>query len=191
MLQNKQVVLLGDFNIKLLATNCPYMDLFMNNLQTLHYLPLITRPTRFPCPAQLKPSPPSLLDHIWTNLAMPVISGILCADLTDHCPTFLLVHNLSNVSDSSRISFRSQKVENYDKFVMHLSRLDWSGELIGDLSNLVESFVSKLDHLYCRNFPLQTKHISKKCMAKPWLSPELLKLIKAKSLYFKLSRVGI
>ena len=38
---------------------------------------------------------------------------------------------------------------------------------------------------------MQTKHISKKRMAKPWLAPELLKLIKAKSLYFKLSRVGI
>ena len=53
-------------------------------------------------PTQLRPSPPSLLDHemraiytVWTNLAMPVTSGILCADLTDHCPTFLLVRNLS------------------------------------------------------------------------------------------------
>ena len=133
----------------------------------------------------------ALLDHIWTNVARPVTSGILCADLSDHCPTFLLFHNLSNVSDSSKLSFRSQKVENDDKFVMHLSQLDWSGELIGDLSDRVESFVSKLDHLYCRNFPLQTKDISKKCMAKPWLSPELLKQIKAKSLYFKLSRVSI
>ena len=107
---------------------------------------------------------------------MPVTSGILCADLTDHCPTFMLVHNLSNVSDSSKISFRSQKVENDDKFVMHLFQLDWSGGLIGDLSDRVESFVSKLDHLYCRNLSLQTKQISKKRMAKPWLSHELLKL---------------
>ena len=110
MLQNQHIGLLGDFNINLLATNCPHMDIFMNNLQTLHYLPLITRPTRFPCPTQLRPSPPSILDHIWTDLAMPVRSRILCADLTDHCPTFLLVHNLSYASDSSKLSFRSQKV---------------------------------------------------------------------------------
>ena len=57
------------------------------------------------------------------------------------------------MSDSSKLSFRSQKVKNYDKFVMHLSQLDWSDELTGDLSNRVESFVSKLDHMYCRNFP--------------------------------------
>ena len=63
--------------------------------------------------------------------------------------------------------------------------------LHGDLDGKVSYFVNELDQLYCSSFPVMTKRISSKRMGKPWLTPELIKMIKLKSLYFKLSKVGV
>ena len=59
-------ILLGDFNINLLehATHNETAE-FLNTMQTINFIPLIARPTRFPEGNQN--AQPSLLDHIYTN----------------------------------------------------------------------------------------------------------------------------
>ena len=49
-----------------------------------------------------------------------------------------------------------------------------------------ENFLTKVNNIYCKNFPVRTKFISKKRLNKPWFNQEILYLTKVKSHYFKL-----
>ena len=55
----------------------------------MYCLLLITRANRLPHNDQSSNS--STLDHIWINCLVPFKSGVLCMDITDHCPAFVNV----------------------------------------------------------------------------------------------------
>ena len=76
MFKKSKTILTGDFNINLLEhqTHADTND-FLVFMQNLFYLPVISRPTRFPEGHQR--ALPSLLDHIYINFSPPAISGIL------------------------------------------------------------------------------------------------------------------
>ena len=84
-LRNKKCIILGDLNICLLKQNQNIFE-FSNLLFTHHYLPIITKPTRF---SPVSGEAPSLLDHIWINTFFNYECGIVELDITDHLPTFL------------------------------------------------------------------------------------------------------
>ena len=54
-----------------------------------------------------------------------------------------------------------------------------------------ENFVKTLDSIYCNSFPLKTKFVSARHRDNPWITPNLLKLFKAKSQYFILYKRGL
>ena len=91
LLQHKakqnNIVLIGDFNINLLehTTHSPTNN-FLANIQTLNFVPHISRPTRFPDKENL--GDPSLLDHIYTNFGSNFTSGIVHFPISDHLPIF-------------------------------------------------------------------------------------------------------
>ena len=64
-----RIILIGDLNINLLeySTHNP-TNIFLTNMQTLKFNPLVSRPTRFPFHGQRGDS--SLLDHIFTNFIL-------------------------------------------------------------------------------------------------------------------------
>ena len=99
------VVIVGDLNIDILSNHIAPVNNFISCLRSLRFLPVITRPTRFPTSEQN--GHPSALDHIWVNECIHFTSGIILSDITDHCPTFLFV-NLSraNVIEKVILSFR-------------------------------------------------------------------------------------
>ena len=81
-------ILIGDFNINLLVHDQhPDTNDFLCMMQNCRYLPLISRPTRFPEGRQN--GVPSLLDHIYVNFAPPSTTGIIHYQITDHLPIFL------------------------------------------------------------------------------------------------------
>ena len=47
-MRNKKIILAGDININLLNQQCLAVETFITNLQSLHFIPVITKPTRFP-----------------------------------------------------------------------------------------------------------------------------------------------
>ena len=63
-MRNQKIILVGDININL-NQQCPAVETFITNLQSLHFIPVITKPTPFP-PSNVKGNP-SLLDQIWIN----------------------------------------------------------------------------------------------------------------------------
>ena len=81
----------GDLNINLVdyeTSNRNVKD-FVYHMFSLSYLPLVTRPTRFPDGNQH--GPPSLLDHIWSNRLYNLEAGIILCSSTDHLPTFIIL----------------------------------------------------------------------------------------------------
>lgn len=52
-------------------------------------------------------------------------------------------------------------------------------------------FLKTVNDIYCDSFPLKVKKISKKRLSKPWLTPEILKHVKYKSLCFKKCKLGL
>ena len=119
VLRGKSVILLGDINIDLLRTTCIGVLEFKNTMQSLSFLPVITKATRFP-PGNAAGSP-SLLDHIWVNTIRTFSTGILNIDITDHCLTFINFPIVSKVhkiklsfcvhDQSSMMKFRQQVTE--------------------------------------------------------------------------------
>ena len=88
LFKKSKTILMGDFNINLLEhdSHSDTKD-FLAFMQSQFYLPVITRPTRFP--EGLQRGMPSLLDHIYINFSPPAVSGILRLNISDHLPVFL------------------------------------------------------------------------------------------------------
>ena len=96
ILANKSLFIAGDLNINILNDNS-ISNSFINNLNSYHFIPLITKPTRFSTTALN----PSLLDHIWTNELTQLTCGVILTDVTDHCMTFLR-YPVTEETDDSR-----------------------------------------------------------------------------------------
>ena len=183
-------ILLGDLNIDL-GRNCPLVENFINFMHTYHFFPLITNPTRYP---PQNNSPPSILDHIWITNPIHISSGIIMSDLTDHLPTFLrLSFETGSHSDNEKLktSFRLINPSNKQKFNSMLREVNWDSIMSGNVDEYAQNFIQLLNSIYCKCFPLKIKFTNNKRNDAPWLNSNLLKLIKSKSQYFHLFKIGV
>ena len=87
LLLHKSVIVLGDMNIDLLKQHKQYVRDFMETMQSLTYIPRITKATRFP--SINGNCPPSRVGRICTTTLMRFSSAIITEDMTDHCPVFI------------------------------------------------------------------------------------------------------
>ena len=187
--KNKNIVVLGDMNINLLNLEDAGVREFVCTMQSLKFLPCLTKPTRSPNFTQNS----SLIDHIWINTLDHYQSGIFTYELTDHLPTFLCLPIITRENSNSKIKivFRNHSTYFINKFVTRLRNFDWSGVFLERSVNLKWSkFSSTLNFLYTDTFPLLTKYVSRKRLSKPWLTSGILKSIKTKAYYFKLVKSG-
>ena len=188
-ISNKPSFILGDFNINILDSN-HFSENFVNSLHSLHFLPVIDKPTRY----SDRSAAPSLLDQIWYNRFSYHDSGIIDLNVTDHCPTFirLLCETKSkNLSESVKVTFRCFDEICHLKFQRNLDNFDWLSILSSDVNQYTENFISAINDLFCKSFPMKTKIISKSHLNCPWMNGNLKKLVKAKSDYFHLYRLGV
>ena len=188
-LNNKKILITGDLNINLLDQNNIATSTLMNNMHSLHFMPTITKPTRFP-PNNIVS--PSLLDHTWVNSYNHIQSAIYKIDITDHCPTFSFLKLNTNISnEKTKISFRLYNEINYNKFYETLSNFRWDFNNHNDINDKFQYFYNTLNKIYTKNFPLKTKQISKNRASKPWLTQAILDSIKTKARNFKLLKLGL
>ena len=140
-------------------------------------------------------SNPTILDQIWINKLFPYTSGILNVDFTDHLPTFLhLVTERSfiHAKEKIKVSFRSYSQSNFDLLCSKLENIEWDEVFrISNTNELVENFIRVINTEYCKTFTLKTKNISEKRLKNPWISQDVMRLIRQKSEYFRLYRIGI
>ena len=191
ILRNKDTVLAGDLNINLTDVFSSSVTNFVNYLNSLHFIPLINKPTRFPPNGGT--AAPTTLDHIWINKVTPYISGILYYDISDHCPTVAhfspILPRPSNTKQ--KIIFRPFSENNLNFLITKIENINWSETFANNDVNISFSkFNEIISRLFCESFPLKTKYVAVKQNSKPWIKNEIKNLIKEKSHYFGLFKRG-
>ena len=189
-IRHKNCIVLGDFNINLHSDNSN-VKIFCELMNSYNFGNFINKPTRFDTNLECG----SLIDHIWCNVPEDNKSGVVLADFTDHLPTYIQIKKKSNYSncysEKIKISFRLDGENCRENFRNALSSFNWSSLKCENLNLYLNRFLSKLNELYCKCFPLKIKLVSRRHMNSPWITDSLRKLIRAKSDYFQLFRLGV
>ena len=176
------IILVGDFNMCMLrASDSPQLASFYEMMNSFSLLPTILQPSRFGddnC---------SLIDNIFISNLNNFSSGLLCTDISDHLPIFLIYKNYYNepINHAEKITYRLVNEST-------LSDL-YFGLLNENLHVPTTSIDNQIEHLHDRiidNFkrfcPVKTKFISPKDKIKPWINESLKADLKQRDYYFNL-----
>ena len=187
--KSKFCYVLGDMNYNLInvdkhdATRSYY-----NLLTSSSFKPLITKPTRITDNGQ------TLIDHIWTNDLRNTSlhkSQIVITDITDHFPCITVVSSPDiTLKGYQTISSRVINDENRTKFVQKIT--DVKDSLFFHIKNVHQPSLEQkyndyffhLSKVYEECFPIKTKKVHTKTLSKPWITPEVQKLIDKKNVRF-------
>ena len=100
------------------------------------------------------------------------------------------ISNSNNNNDEVKITFRLNNERNRVKFRQSIRDFDWNSFVSSDMNDYVGNFSRNINNLYCSAFPIKSKHILMRKVINPWVTPELAELVKQKSTYFELLRLG-
>ena len=186
---NENLIFIGDFNMNLFLSDELQISNFLNFMQSLGLIPLITLPTRNPPDSESC----SLIDHIWTNFPPPIKSFVFDTAITDHFPVAAIFQFLVD-AENIEIRFRDFSVANVDKFLN-----DREGLVEGFNQNSVDLNVQAthvellqwLENILDNYFPKRLKRIGRKRAASPWVTDAILNCINKKHRLFKLLKRGI
>ena len=183
--ENKEIYICGDFNIDLLKLNDvgSYLT-YYNLLSSYGFLPLIIHPTRV-----VDNQVPSLIDNIFSNnVSDEITSGNIYLTLSEHFSQFASV---------KREKLDLKKVCRYDRDFSKYSPLQFRDDVSiqnwnladGDSSNLFCDFYSKLKGCADRHAPFKKLSANEiKFRSKPWINPDLAKMIRMKNKVLKRSK---
>ena len=133
--EQKQVFLLGDFNINLLNYNDhqPTND-FLDSLASSFFIPYILHPTRITNHSE------TLINNIFSNFITPdIISGNITATISDHLLQFLFVPNILS-NPSTQISNYYER--DWSKFKQENFILDYFDNDLADLLQIDQQNVN-------------------------------------------------
>ena len=126
-IENKQVFLLGNFNINLLNYNDHQpTNEFLDFLASNSFIPYILQPTRITSHSK------NLIGNIFSNIiSHEVISGKITATISDHLPQPLFAPNVlsKNSCQKSNICERDSSKFIQTDFVLDYFDKDWSDVL--------------------------------------------------------------
>ena len=180
--------MLGDFNINISpkAQNSSAKH-FIDTLICNNAFPIITLPTRISNQSR------TIIDNIITNDTQTILPGVIETDLSDHYPIFSVTVNYSPTKKNETYLYRRDK-SNFDSknFLEQLStNLQLLNEEISEVTSqnfhsIFSNFVATVEKTIELNAPLKKlSRKQRKFEAKPWLSKELLILIKQKQNLYK------
>ena len=168
-LQNKNIVLVGDFNIDLLKIeSCSYSQKLFQSLQSLTVLPAIDKPTRSHGRSA------TLIDNIFlNNFDNLVLGGNVVSDVSDHFAQVCVLSSPKNCTPDTKTPRRDFSYFNPDQFNHELKHLNWS--MSSDPDCCFNNFYNKLNKLTNKHAPFK-KLSKRKCrqFAKPWITKGLL-----------------
>ena len=188
--ENKNIVLMGDFNINLLKHESQvdiseFLEYMLSNCLTPH----IIKPTRFTSHSK------TLIDNIFSTFFHNCITGNITVDISDHFAQFLSIPLKYKTTNPSTNLIQQRDYTNFDEtqFISDLKRVNWQSILElnkNDPNASTVNFINKMNHLLDCHAPY--KAISKtkaKNIPKPWITRGIMKSLKIKNcLYKKLSR---
>lgn len=148
---------------------------YLSLLKIFNLKQIITNPTR------VTNSSSTLIDHIIVSRDDKIsLSGVIASGLSDHYMTFCTRKGKrkgTNKQESNTIKIRTTK--NYDKsiFVDKLMSLDWSELYLCRNVNIAWEIFKKL-FMSVLNEIAPMKEIKMKCKTEPWITLEILELIR-------------
>ena len=135
--KNKEIILMGDFNINLLRYNEDHNSTdFLDQIYSCSLIPRIISPTR------LTPRSKTLIDNIFsTDTANEVITGNILTTLSDHLAQFLLFP-IKGTKPGSKANNYCRNIKRFDPkvFLQDLQNIDWYIALKLDEENVDSSF---------------------------------------------------
>ena len=184
--ENKNIFLLGDFNIDLLQYNhhSPTNE-FLDSLASNCILPHILQPTRFSNLSK------TLIDNIFSNQIFPEnISGNISATFSDHIPQFLIAQGIFSSPHAGNNNYFARDWSQFDQesFILSFFNMDWKNIINisrNDTNYSFKNFLDQFDNLLDKHAPY--KKLSKsqiRFKQKPWITLGLQKSIKVKSKLF-------
>jgi len=122
---NKNIIVMGDFNIDLLHyESCSYSQTLLDLTQSLSFFPTIDKPTR------VYGTSATLIDNIFSNdLDNFHISGNIVSDVSDHFIQICIsTKNVNNCfSSQPKTKIRDYSKFNENNFIKELQSVDWKG----------------------------------------------------------------
>ncbi|XP_065654555.1 uncharacterized protein LOC136081185 [Hydra vulgaris] len=168
-LENKNIVLLGDFNINLLKyDSCNDVSNFLDLMCSFSLFPLITQPTR------ITPKSKTLIDNIFVNFHTPnTKSGNLTVCLADHLVQFISFPSKNLKQSHFKLYRRCFKNFDEKSFLKDLKETDWLSinHLNYCVNNSTSKFLDALKRLLDSHAPfkMSTKKANKS-LSKPWIT---------------------
>ena len=182
--ENKDVYLMGDYNINILPP-LQNNSLKLNNILLSYSLhPHINKPTR------ISKTSSTLIDNIFSNnVNKECLNGILYYDISDHLPIFSIIKQTINVHrllNNTLKMHRKENSSNIDSLNIDLCQEQWLDVFEeNDVDKAYEKFNHKLQKYYDKNIPLvRTKY---KKVKNPWITKGILKSIKTRNKLYKKS----
>ena len=119
--ENKNIFIMGDFNINLLTCEShPESNDFILMLNSFFLLPYILQPTR------ITERSATLLDNIFANTySMNAISGNLVSKISDHLPQLLIVDNIKVNYNILNYYKNDYTKFDEDKFINEFTVINW------------------------------------------------------------------
>jgi len=177
-------VICGDFNIDLKKHHQSSLIYHhVNTYSSFNCHQLISNPTR------VTPTSATLIDHIYTNLdAEDFKSGVLVNDISDHFPIYAVFMSCQTIGNMPERPMRRNYANlNHDQF---LASVDYSLQQIthqncGPSEKLNAAITTITDHLNSQAPLRKFSRTRWRLKNKPWITPHLQKLIKAKNTLYK------
>ena len=142
--ENKEVILLGDFNIDLLKcdSNKNVSD-FLDIIYSTNLVPNITSPTRLTSRSQ------TLIDNIFSSIINDdCIAGNLISPISDHHTQFLIILIYTITRNSKKdLCKRNFKHFSSKKFITDLEKVNWDNILNVSEGNVDKSFQNFSDKI--------------------------------------------
>ena len=181
--ENKEVYLMGDFNINHLnyETHHATAD-FINDLYSNSFVPYITLPTR------ITPRSKTLIDNIFLNeINETITSGNLITDISDHHAQFLITPKILENGPCKKTYKRCFKRFNNELFQNDLMNTDWEATLNTNLNDVDFSFGQfflRINGLLDIHAPFKYFKMKHKKHEKPWVTGALANSIKKKNILY-------
>ena len=167
---NKEVILIGDFNIDLIKSNSnTNASEIRDIIYSSNILPHITSPT------QLTSRSHTLINNIFSNINEECTSGSIINTISDHlCQFFIIPNHSYSYNSKKEIFHRNVKKFKKQNFLSDQKKLDWDTLLSHckqDVDLSCNKFLDKITKLLDIHAPVKRlSHKKKKSLSKVYLS---------------------
>lgn len=182
-IQNKTILLCGDFNINLMnPQGLSSIQEFLNEMYSRCMFPVISQPTRVTSTCA------TIIDNIFSNdISNTLYSGILTCDITDHLPVFVVYRAIpiNNNKNTQKFRYTRTRTEReIDLFRNDLIEQDWGKVYVADVNDAYEEFLDTYVKLYNVHCPVKRCKINK-FEKKPWITKGLQRACKKKNKLYR------